>query len=186
MSFWNLSDNTTATTTGGSIEVSTGDMTPIPADTAVLSAIEEAKWDDYEGDHYISLKWRVLQGDYIKRVIFQKLYVSGDSKAKDSNSKADKAKRMLAAIATNCGGDLLKLSTMPSDMDLMRCLVGRPMWLKLQVWEMTGADGKARSGNWVCAVAPKNGAAPAAAPAPVVAPSTPTAPGIDFSDDIPF
>src|SRR5690606_38972449 len=100
-------------------------------------------------------------------------------------AKADKAKRMLAAIASNAGGGLFssmeqRQETMPSDMSLAQ-LCNRPMVLKLGVWEL---DDKSKSGNWVQAVAPAKAgtASPAAAPAPKPAPAA-----ADFDDsDIPF
>src|SRR5690554_1638640 len=99
MSFWNLSDGEQAQPTGA-FESGGGNFEPIPDNTGCIAAIEEAKWDDYEGDRYISLKWRVMQpSEYDKRVIFQKVRVF-DAK----QEKADKAKRMLAAIDTNAGG----------------------------------------------------------------------------------
>lgn len=177
MSFWNLEDNTSAAETGGKFESGGGSMEPIPDGTAVLAAIEEAKWDSHEDLHYISLKWRVLTGQYEKRVIFQKVKVNGDSQAKDPAMTKDKAKRMLAAIDTNAGGKLIASGEEPTDAALMSALVGKPMFIKVFVWEMND-----KKGNWIGAVAPKKGAQPIEqAPAPTPAPSA------DFGDDdIPF
>ena len=75
--------------------------------------------------------------------------MDGDSK------KADKAKRMLAAIAANAGGGLLKIEGKPTDMDLQKNLAMKPMALTLQVWEIEKSDGSGKaSGNWVQQVAP--------------------------------
>lgn len=152
MSFWNLSDNSDATTTGGQFETGGGDIEPIPAGTSVLAAIDEAKVDDYQGDSYISLRWTVLQpADYANRKIFQKVRVwDGDSK------KSDKAKRMLAAIDTNAGGKLMAAGVEPTDESLTVSLVNKPMVLKLQVWEIETDDGSMKRGNWVSAVSPRN------------------------------
>lgn len=185
MSFWNTSDNENLTSTDGNYESKGADLPPIPKDTGLLAAIEEAKWDDYEGDDYISLKWRVLKGEHQNRVLFQKLYVQGDSKAKDSMAKADKAKRMLAAIDANAGGKLLKLDRVPEDTDLMSALVGKMMAIKVQVWSFKDdATGETKSGNWISAVAPKGaGSAPvASAPVKSVAPVV----NDNFDEDIPF
>jgi hypothetical protein len=135
-------------------------MEPIPAGTQVKAAIDEVKFDSWEGDEYISARWTVLApAEYKNRKVFQKLRVQ------DANSKkADKAKRMLAAIAVNAGGGLLKVAD-PNDADLQKHLMMKPMALKLDVWEING-----NSGNWVMAVAPlkkKEDATPEPQPEPV-------------------
>jgi hypothetical protein len=165
MSFWNLSDTTEKLPQGGEFNAGGGDIEPIPADTQVKAAPDEAKWDtNQEGDSYISLRWSVLAPEqYKNRKVFQKLWVlSNDPNAKDPAKKGDKAKRMLAAIAHNAGGGLLKVEGKPTDQDLQKNLLMKPMALTLQVWEM--GDGK---GNWVQQVSPlatkkKEAPAPAA------------------------
>jgi hypothetical protein len=152
MSFWNLSDSNDNLTTGdGNFSTGGGDIEPIPSGTQVKAACEEAKWDSYEGDEYISLKWTVLApAEYKNRKVFQKVRVMS-SEAK----KADKAKRMLAAIATNAGGGLLKVTGKPTDQDLQSNLAMKPMALTLEVWEIEKSDGTGTaSGNWVQQVAP--------------------------------
>jgi hypothetical protein len=176
--FWNLSDNTTAATTGGQFETGGGDIEPIPSNTSVLAVIDEAKVDEYQGERFVSLRWVVLQPkEYTNRKVFQKVRVwDGDSK------KSDKAKRMLAAIDTNAGGKLLAAGGEPSDESLTVSLVNKPMVLKLQLWEMDRDDGTKARGNWVSAVSPRSGAQ---APAPV-APPPPAADLGDFGADVPF
>lgn len=143
MSFWNLSDTSEKIENTGSFE-SNNSMEPIPAGTQVKAAIDEIKFDSWEGDEYISARWTVLAPDDFKnRKIFQKIRV------KDVDSKkADKAKRMLAAIAVNAGGGLLKVPD-PTDADLQKHLMMKPMALKLDVWEIND-----KKGNWVMAVSP--------------------------------
>lgn len=178
MSFWNLSDNNPIEKTG-SFETGGGDIEPIPAKTQVLFAPDEAKFDSYDGEEYISLRWNVLQPkEYANRKIFQKLRVF-DTDPK----KADKAKRMLAAIDTNAGGKLLASGQAPTDQSLTACLVNKPMLGLLQVWEMEQDDGSVKKGNWVSAVSPRNGGSPAKAP------QTTTEPPVadtDFDDDVGF
>ena len=164
MSFFTTSDNK-AIEKSGSMEMGGGDIEPIPAKTQVLAAPDEAKWDEYEGDEYVSLRWSILQPkEYAGRKIFQKIRVC------DSDSKkSDKATRMLAAIDTNAGGKLLASGERPTDESLTRCLVNKPMVLLLQVWEME-RDGETKRGNWSGAVSPRQAGAakPAAAkPEPV-------------------
>ena len=147
MSFFKMSDGT-APATDGNAEMGGGNLEPIPAGTQVKAMITEAKWDD-GGDYaerHIKLRWDVVEGEFKKRVIFQKVRVAND----DAN-KRDKAIRMLAAIDTNCGGKLMQLDREPTDMDMMTNLCNKPMVIKLEVWEMK-RDGQTKSGNWVCAV----------------------------------
>lgn len=179
--FWNLNDGTTAQS-GSEYEISGGDLEPIPAKTGCIAAIEEAKWDDYEGDRYISLKWRVAQPQqYANRVIFQKVKVFGTSKDKDPSATADKAKRMLAAIDTNAGGNLMKLQREPTDQDLMTSLMGKLMAIKVMVWSMD-IQGEKKTGNWISAVS-------SAKSSPQNQPSAQAQPQSDapvWEDDIPF
>ena len=75
MSFWQTQD-------GSAVELTTtfesggGDIKPIPDNTALVGAIEEAKWSEYDGESYINLKWRVMRpAEFANRVIFQKVKV---------------------------------------------------------------------------------------------------------------
>src|SRR5690554_1153252 len=190
MSFWDLNDGSKAEA-DSTYEMEGGNLEPIPANTGCIAAIEEAKWDSFEQDEYIRLKWRVTKpDDYSNRVIFQKVKVYGTSRDKDPQATADKAKRMLAAIDANAGGKLMKLQGEPDDTDLMSALVGKMMAIKVQVWKMTKEDGEKMSGNWISAVAPaKRKAAEAAkkvAPKPKPEPEPVEEEEDDFGDDIPF
>lgn len=184
MSFWQLNDGTEAATTN-TFESGGGEIAPIPNNTALIAAIEEAKWAEYEGEHYINLKWRIMRpAEYANRVIFHKLKVF-------NTKQGDKAKMMLRAIDANCGGKLSKLNAAPEDMDLMTALVGKAMAIKVKIWDMNG-----KTGNWISAVAPTKQQAPQAQ---TQAPTRPTPPqnahnqaksnayqAQDDSDEIPF
>ena len=155
--FWGLSTGEDATTkTDGSFDAGGGNMQPIPGDTSVLAAIDEAKWDkDGNGNRFISLRWSVLQPEeFENRKVFQKLWVLDDEpKAKDPVKKRDKAKLMLGAIDMNAGGKLLAKPVMPTDEALTLHLTNKPMIIKVMVWNMRDqATGDMNSGNWVGAV----------------------------------
>ena len=158
MSFW----TTEALASTGTVETGGGDMTPIPAKTQVKAAIDEAKWDAYEGDEYISLRWTVLApAEFKNRKIFQKIRVNDPA-------KAEKAKKMLGAIAVNAGGGLLKTAGEPTDSDLQKHLLNKPMALLLQVWKIKPDDGGDEiTGNWISSVSPLKAKTPP--PPPVVA-----------------
>lgn len=157
MSFFKMSDGT-APKSDGNAEMGGGNLPPIPEGTQVKAMATEAKWDD-GGDfaeRHIKIRWDVVDGEFKKRVIFQKVRVA----EKDTN-KRDKAIRMLAAIDANCGGKIMQLDREPTDMDLMSNLCNKPMALKLGVWEMESSEGKQMSGNWVQAVSSGKAAAAA-------------------------
>jgi hypothetical protein len=137
-------------------EFDAGSADPLPDGTSVLAAPVEAGWKTYEFEDYINFQWSVLAPEqYKNRRIFQKIKVN-------DKDKGDKAKRMLAAIDANAGGKLFALGKEPTDQDLTQCLVGKPMMLKLGVWDING-----KTGNWVQAVAPRAAQAPAAPAASV-------------------
>lgn len=185
MSFFDLSDSNEKLPTGGEFETGGGDMEPIPKNTTVLAVADEAKWDDYEGEEYISLRWVVVQpADYKNRKVFQKIKVN----APDAK-KADKAKRMLAAIDSNAGGKLVASGEMPTNETLTMYLTQKPMLLKLQVWEINGDDGNKKRGNWISAVSPraKGQEVPEPVAQPATQPATQPDAAEDFDDsDIPF
>ena len=173
-SFWNID-----APKDGKFETGGGDMTPIPSNTSVLAAPDEAKWDEYGGDRYISLRWAIMApAEYKNRKLFQKIRVE-DADPK----KQEKAKRMLAAIDANAGGKLMAAGEEPTDKSLTVALCNKPMVLKLQVWSLVGDDGQEKTGNWISAVSPRQGspAKPAKEPEPEPEP-LPT----DFDDDVGF
>lgn len=162
-------------------EMGGGSIQPIPNDTGCVAAIEEAKWDEYNGDRFIVVKWRVQQpGDYANRVIFQKIKIFGTEQCKDKTATSDKAKRMLVAIDTNAGGKLVALGREPTDSEMAVSLVGKIMGVKVMLWEING-----KTGNWIGAVSPVKGGAATKAKveAAKVAPSQ--AASLD-EDDVPF
>jgi len=158
MSFW----TTEALSSTGTVETGGGSIEPIPAKTQVKAAIDEAKWDSYDNEEYISLRWTVLApADYKNRKIFQKLKVN-------DLAKSEKAKKMLGAIAVNAGSGLLKTSGEPTDSDLQKHLLNKPMALLLQVWKIKPDDGGDElTGNWISSVSPLK-SKPAPTPPPAV------------------
>ena len=146
-------------------EIGGGSFKPIPADTQLRSVIDEAKWDSYNDESYISLRWSVIDGEFKGRKIYHKIKVLDQDPAKSNRAKA-----MLAAIDTNAGGALMRAGVQPDDMALNINLVNKPMVIKVAVWEINGKEG-----NWVTAVAPIVGAAVPA-----------TAPALDTNPVIPF
>ena len=166
MSFWDLSDGQTAADTSKEYEIPGGSMEPIPNNSDVLAIIDQAKWankdkDDKNSPAYIELRWSVMAPEAVKgRKVFHKLWVTDfDPNAKDdtkAKAKRDKARRMLAAIDANAGGNLTRTGEQPTDETLTLHLSNKPMVVKLMVWSMTTSDGTDMAGNWVSAVSPSD------------------------------
>ena len=162
MSFWDLSNEESYDDVqNGSFDQGGGDIEPLPNNTICKAAIEEAKWAEYEGDKYINLRWTVLApDDYKNHKIFQKIRVN-DADPK----KSDKAKKMLFAIDSNSGGQLIKEDGLPTDETLQQALTMKMMFIQVMVWSMKGEDGETKRGNWVKKVS-KEGKAEAPKPQP--------------------
>lgn len=173
MGFWNLSDGKAVESKsefelGGGFEV-------IPDGSRVLAAVEECKDDQWEGERFFNLKWRILEGEYKNRIIFQKLKVFS-SKEK----QRDNAITMLAAIDANAGGKLMASGKEPTDFAIASALANRPMILLLRVWE---SEDKQKTGNYVAGVFGRQQTK--ASPAPKQSAQS-NEPPMDFSDDVPF
>lgn len=173
MGFWNLSDGKAVESKsefelGGGFEV-------IPDGSRVLAAVEECKDDQWEGERFFNLKWRILEGEYKNRIIFQKLKVFS-SKEK----QRDNAITMLAAIDANAGGKLMASGEEPTDFAIASALANRPMILLLRVWE---SEDKQKTGNYVAGVFSRQQTK--AAPAHKQSAQS-NEPPMDFDSDVPF
>ena len=184
MSFWNIDDKPE----DGQFDMG-GGFEPLPNNTDVLAAPDEAKWDTIpnEGEDYISVRWEVMAPEEYKgRKIYQKVRVYNDD-----DKKAQKAKRMLAAIDQNAGGKLMASGQEPTDESLTVALCNKPMVLKVMKWEIPAeqsSDGQHREGNWVSAVSPrkKGGKQQGAKKEPEKKKEPDPEPEEDFEDDVPF
>lgn len=168
--FFTLSDKSTLNDESGEFDLGGGNSL-IPADTTCLAMIDEINWTEFQGDEYINARWTVMEPEaYRNRKVFQKLKVN-DPDAK----KSDKAKKMLFAIDKNAGGKLAASGEYPSDLLMAKCLMSKPMLIKVQVWEMND-----KSGNWIAAVSPRS----KVKATPTLTPTPDREPGED--DDIAF
>ena len=127
----------------GSAELG-NNLDPIPAGTKLKAAITEAGWKIIQDsdEQFIELRWDVMDGEHKGRVLFQKVRVY-----LDDAKKADKHRRMFAAIDANCGGKLMAKGDDPSDFDLATNLCNKLMFIVVGVWEQDG-----KSGNWIMGV----------------------------------
>jgi len=199
MSYWDLSDGSQVETEKEFEAPSGGGNLILPEGSSVLASLDEIKWQSFQGgEEHVSARWNILAPEeYAGRKIFQKLWPEGDkARAKDEDKakrKADTAKRMLAAIDANCGGNVVKLGRKPTDEDFALHLTNKPMVIRLGVWEMKQNDGSMGSGNWVQAVSPASkGVSVDAAKVKAAAPKPQSTPGAGRSntdldgDDLPF
>ena len=173
MNFFTTSDNK-AIENQNTFDMGGGNFDPIPNNTQLKTIIEEAKWDEYDNQKYISLKWSVIDGEFTNRKIFQKIRVMDED-----SKKADKAKTMLAAIDSNAGGKLMAAGVMPDDMSLSINLMNKPMAIIVAVWEIDD-----KKGNWIKGVSPLS--ALSAKPKVTATPSKTAPQSPDFDEDIGF
>lgn len=146
-----------------------GNLKPIPDNTIAMSMIEEALWKEYEGQRYINLKWKIIDGEYKSRVSFQKLKVY-DAK----ETTADNAKDALYRLFLLCNAT--PPDSEPTDIELMKALCNKPLAPRYRVWEIDG-----KSGNWIDAIYKS-----VAEAAKVTAPDTQSEPEAASDDDIAF
>lgn len=188
MSFWATSTAAPLDTTGNA-EVGGGDLEPIPSNTIVRVIATEAKWEmnrdndiAEKGGRHIKIRWDVIDGEYKKRVVFQKIWAE-HTEAK----KRDKAIQMLAAIDANAGGKLFASGAEPTDMAMMQHLCNKPMLIRTMVWETETSEGETIRGNWVNGVYNAAAKQPTAAAQPKPQQATPQAPAsTGFDEDIGF
>lgn len=179
--FWNLSDGKEVESKSD-FELGNGGFEPIPDGTRVLASVEECKDDEWEGDRFFSLKWRILDGDYKNRIIFQKIKVFSKKE-----KERDNAITMLAAIDANAGGKLMSSGKEPTDFAIASALANRPMILLLRIWEGKDKEGNknGKNGNYVAGVFSRPQTKASSAPKQAK-PEPQTEPTMDFDDSVPF
>lgn len=162
MSFWDLSDGTSAATGEKEFAAST-DFDVIPKGTNVLVMVEDAAWKaGYQvSEQFVNLKVRVLKpAAYENRVLYFKLWIADlDPSVKEQAkalSKRDKHKKMIMAIDANGKGKIAKLTAKPTDEQLALALTGTQFVAALGVWDKDdGFGGKTPGGNWLMAAKPR-------------------------------
>ncbi len=162
--FWGNDDNDST----GAAETGGGEYGVVPKGTRCKAHIEDVEWAFYDPKTeenpdglnipYIKAKWAIeLPSDYDGWTVPHALKINGEN-PKDEYYRADKqekkiesAKNMIRAIDKNCGGKVFALRREPTNEELQRYLIGKPMYITLDVWEIGG-----KSGNWVRKIEPLN------------------------------
>lgn len=163
MSFWDLSDGTSAISDSKEFNAGGGDFDVIPKGSSVLVAVESADWKKGYNveEEFVNLKCRVVKPEgYANRVLFFKLWIGDlDPSVKEQAkalTKRDKHRRMIMAIDQNAKGRLSKLTSSPTNEQLALALTAAQFVATLGVWDKEDETGKKiPGGNWLMAAKPK-------------------------------
>lgn len=158
--FWGNSDSS------GEYEAPAGDsFEPLPDGTKCLAIIDKIEWKSFDSDEgeaveYIDARWCVIKpADYENRKIFHKIKLYGDDpkskfyEPEKQEKKIEKERNMFWAIDKNAGAKLAALKRKPTEEELQRHLINKPMHITLRLWE---SKDKTASGNWIQKIEPAN------------------------------
>ena len=116
----------------------------IPGGTKAVAMIEEVKWDEYQGDRKVKVRWKLASGSFAKRVVFQSIKIFD----KDEN-KSFRAANVLRRLFMLTGAPIPDAE--PTDADFAQ-MVGKMAGISIEIWEMDGKEG-----NWISEIQPSKG-----------------------------
>lgn len=120
-------------------------MVIIPDGTRATAKIEKFTNSTRDGQSLLNIQWRLIDGDFKNRIVFQKIHVfDGEPK------KRHRALNMLKLIYGLCGIKPVSADA-PSDAFLAQ-FHGRMAGIVIQEWQANG-----KGGNWVSEVHPASG-----------------------------
>lgn len=167
------------------------DFGPLPEGDYVC-AVDTVSWRAFNvSETTLNIMWRVQEGDFENRVIFQKLLLDGAGKFDQPEkvaAKRKKARNMFAMVcklgnAEHIIDGIRATGEFPQDYVLAEALEGTVAVLNTRIWSMDGDDGQKREGNWVSGIKSNTVVAkPVVAPNPV-APAKPKA-RVDMSQPV--
>ncbi len=132
MSFYNLSTGNRAS---GSAEAAfIHEYSLIPSGTTAPAMIKKFVLDDSVNPPVFSLQWQIMDGDFVKRIVFQKIKCFDEK-----SSTSDRAKEMLMLIFKLLN-HVPTHDNIPNDSDLAP-LQGKILGIKIKVWEFQGKTG---------------------------------------------
>lgn len=114
----------------------------IPDDTkanAMIQRIDEDNHGDLDKPWFYKIQWRITDGPYRNRVVFQKLHVNDEVDA-----KRKRAKNMLMRLYKIYSLEVPQ--SIPTKMDLAR-ITGKYYGIVIKVWQSDKGEG-----NWVSSV----------------------------------
>ena len=193
MSIWATSDGNSLSNDNAKDEASNGGtgFKPIPDNTHVKAISTTAKIAEYNGDQFLKIRWDIVAGPYLKRVLFHKIHIF------DKNpEKRDKAIKMLGAIAKLNGGGLFGCDNPTNDDFQVHLCKKIPIDLTIGHYQFFEDDGTTirSEGNNVSGVSTAKASVQKQASAPIEAQGQQESPPIEtppsdengFDEDIPF
>lgn len=157
------------------------DFGPLPEGDYVC-AVDKVSWSAFNvSETTLNIMWRVQEGDFENRVIFQKLLLDGAGKFDQPEkvaAKRKKARNMFAMVcklgnAEHIIDGIRTTGEFPQDYVLAEHLEGTVAVLNTRIWSMNGDDGKKREGNWVAGIKANTVVAKPVAPVKPAAPAKP-------------
>ena len=142
-SWWDLSNGQKAT--GNESDAFISQMGIIPDGTQTTAKIQKFTIEPGQGKPFINIQWKLVEGDFHNRVVFQKLHCWDDKP-----QKADRSKNMLLLIMKLCNHQPVTGSE-PTDKDFAPML-GKTCGIKIAEWSMIKPDGTLGQGNFVSEV----------------------------------
>lgn len=140
-SFWELSNGSKAT--GSEADSFISPMGTIPDGTTATAVIQKFTVDKSRERPYINIHWKLTEGEFKGRVVFQKLECWHDKA-----TKADRAKNMLLLIYTLLN-HVPSHGNEPNDKDFAP-MVNRVLGIKINEWHMISEKtGEPMSGNFI-------------------------------------
>ena len=123
----------------------------VPGGTKAVAVIEEVKWDEYEGNRKVKVRWKLASGGFAKRVIFQNIEIfAKDRKTGERDEKkAFRAANVLRRMFMLTGAPIP--DSEPTDADFAQ-MVGKMAGISIEIWEMDN-----KSGNWISEIQPSKG-----------------------------
>lgn len=136
MSFWDsITGEVTEQQTRTGFEV-------IPNDTKALAMLEDTVLMTFEDNENFKITWRLMNGDFKNRIVWQNLYVFDEDE-----KKAAKQRNMLAKIFEITG--ITRPADRPTTNDLLR-MKGKIVGIKIQEYpRIDKKTGEFRNSNWI-------------------------------------
>jgi hypothetical protein len=122
----------------------------LPQGTKAQAKILSCKNESFKIGDGVQIEWELIDGEFAKQHIFQKLYTH-DAK----EEKAIKARNMLKLLFTMF--HVKPKDNNPPDNEVLALLVGKCAGLKINEWSMPRDDGSVGHGNTIAEIHPVAG-----------------------------
>lgn len=116
----------------------------VPGGTKAIAALEEIKWDEYQGTEKVKVRWKLATTSFAKQVVFQNINLYDPDEG-----KAFRAANVLRRLFMLTGAPIP--DSKPTDADFAQ-MVGKMAGISIEIWEIEG-----KSGNWISEIQPSKG-----------------------------